>query len=85
MQSPSLYCGHTYDIVRNKNSTLYIPVTLYPTVMGKVMEIVNDNIHEIKKIGKDKILVQELSTYTAANNLLKNSFLAKHNLKAFIP
>ena len=40
------------DIAGNKNLA---PVALYSMVMGKVIiEIVSDNIREIKKIGKDK-------------------------------
>ena len=45
------------DIAGNKNLTL-APVALYSMIMGKVIiEIVSDNIREIKKIGMiDKML-----------------------------
>ncbi|KYM97368.1 hypothetical protein ALC62_11973 [Cyphomyrmex costatus] len=49
-----------------------------------LVNIVGNDINEIKKSGKGKIRV-ELRSDVAANNLVNNNALAKHNLKAFIP
>ncbi|EGI58026.1 hypothetical protein G5I_13900 [Acromyrmex echinatior] len=72
---------HNSKLDNGKNSS---PVNLYPTVVGSILiGIVDNDILETKKSGKGKISV-EFRSDSAANNLVQNNVLAKHNLKAFI-
>jgi len=61
---------HTIDITKDKNS-ISAPVSLH-LIVRKII-ITSDDIREIKKLDKGKILT-ELNTYIAANNLLKTRF-----------
>ncbi|KAG5336735.1 RTJK polymerase, partial [Acromyrmex heyeri] len=72
---------HTSDLDNGKDSS---PVNLYPTVVGSILIDIGNDILEIKKSGKGRISV-EFRSASAANNLVQNNVLAKHNLKAFIP
>jgi len=49
-----------------------------------ISQIFPRDILEIKKIGRNKVLVQT-NSYEAANQLVSNNSLSSHNLKTFIP
>jgi len=57
--------------------------TSHPLHISRVIpQIFPRNILEIKKAGRNKILVQ-INTYEAANRLVSNNSLTSHNLRAF--
>jgi len=57
----------------------------HPLHISRVIsQIFPRDILEIKKVGRNKVLVQT-NSYEAANRLVSNSSLFSHNLKAFIP
>ncbi|KYM95817.1 hypothetical protein ALC62_13526 [Cyphomyrmex costatus] len=80
------YVVHVHSVSTNgDHDSGSVPAPLHPTVVGSILvSIIGNDILETKKNGKGKISV-ELRSYTAANNLVTNNSLAKHNLKAFIP
>jgi len=59
--------------------------TSHPLHISRVIsQIFPRDILEIKKAGRNKVLVQT-KTYEAANRLVSNNSLTSHNLRAFIP
>lgn len=59
--------------------------SLHPLHISRILtQIMNNDIIEIKKLGRNQVLV-ELRTFAAANKLVEDPSLEKQKLKAFVP
>lgn len=71
--------------IYTKYSTHSSTEAAHPLYVSKLIaNIAYNDIIEIKKIGKGKIMA-DLKSHQAANNLVSSELLASHNLQAFIP
>lgn len=73
------YAVHVHSV----NSDLH--AALHPLHVSRIIsQIAYNDVSEIRKIGRGKILV-ELKSASAANNLVKSPLLNAHKLRAYIP